>query len=124
MTKIYRTTDNNYVALVAHDRDLEDGDLMYWGLFEYSIGQEAYAWGEWDLHIFDIGAEESLDVSNLIGIDSEVVSELVKASRGEVECVDIMGSDYYERSESYLDILEDDVLLEAIAAEYAEKEED
>ena len=125
MTKIYRTTDNNYVALVAHNHDLRGAKgSCYFGAFEYSIGQEPYAWGEWDLHIFDIVAEESLDVSNLIGIDSEVVSELVKASRGEVECVDIMGSDYYERSESYLDILEDDVLLEAIAAEYAEKEED
>ena len=121
MTKIYRTTDNNYVALVAHDHDLwDDKGYDYFGAFEYSIGQDPDS-GNWALHIFDLVLEKSLDVDNLIGIDSEVVAELAWASRGEVEFEDIMGSDYYERSERYLDVLKDDVLMEAIAAEYAEK---
>ena len=124
MTKIYRTTDNNYVALVAHDHDLEDEESSYYGAFEYSIGQDVDS-GDWELFIFDLAAEESLDVNSLTGIDGEVVSELVKASRGEVEFEDmnLMGTDYYERVDRCLDVLEDEVLMKAIAAEYAEKVE-
>lgn len=121
MTKIYRTTDNNYVALVAHDHDLHDSEgYVYWGAFEYSISQDVDS-GKWTLHIFDLVEEESLDVDTLTGIDNGVVSELVKASRGEVEFVEIMESDYYDRSERYLEILGDEVLMKAVAAEYAER---
>lgn len=123
MTKIYRTTDNNYVALVAHDSDLwDDEGYVYWGAFEYSIGQGVDS-GEWELFIFDLGAKEILGVNSLIGIDSEVVSELVKASRGEVEYEEIIHSDYYNRSERFVRILEDDELMKAVAAAYAEKVE-
>lgn len=123
MTKIYRTTDNNYVALVAHDYDLwDDEGYVYWGAFEYSIGQDVDS-GEWELFIFDLGAKEILDVNSLSGIDSAVVSELVEASRGKVEYEEIRHSDYYDRSERFVRILEDDVLMKAIAAEYAEKVE-
>ena len=122
MTKIYRTTDNNYVALVAHDHDLRDDDgTCYFGAFEYSISQDVDS-GEWDLHIFDLAEEESLDVDTLTGIDNGVVSELVKASRGEVEFEEIMESDYYDRSERYLEILGDEVLMMAVAAEHAERD--
>lgn len=122
MTKIYRTTDNNYVALVAHDPDLRDAEgYVYWGAFEYSIAQDVDS-GEWDLYIFDLVEEESLDVDTLYGIDNGVVSELVKASRGEVEFEEIMESDYYERSERYLEILGDEVLMKAVATEYAERD--
>lgn len=125
MTKIYRTTDNNYVALVAHDYDLwNDEGYVYWGAFEYSIGQDVDS-GEWELFIFDLAAEESLAVDSLTGIDSEVVSELVRASRGEVEFEDmnLMGTDYYARYDRIVKTLEDEVLMKAIAAEYAEKVE-
>lgn len=124
MTKIYRTTDNNYVALVAHDHDLEDEESSYYGAFEYSIGQDGRS-GDWELFIFDLAAEESLAVDSLTGIDNEVVSELVKASRGEVEYEDLnlMGTDYYARWDRIVKTLEDDVLMKAIAAEYAEKVE-
>ena len=121
MAKIYRTTDNNYVALVAHDNDLQDGDSYFFGAFEYSISQDVDS-GEWDLHIFDLAEEESLDVGTLYGIDNEVVSDLVMASRGEVEFEEIMESDYYDRSERYLEILGDEVLMKAVAAEYAERD--
>ena len=125
MTKIYRTTDNNYVALVAHDCDLwDDEGYYYFGAFEYSIGQDVDS-GDWELFIFDLAAEESLAVDSLTGIDNEVVSELVKASRGEVEYEDLnlMGTDYYARYDRIVKTLEDDVLMKAIAAEYAEKVE-
>lgn len=122
MTKIYRTTDNNYVALVAHDHDLrDDKGHCYFGAFEYSISQDVDS-GKWDLHIFDLAEEESLDVDTLYGIDNEVVSDLVMASRGEVEFEEIMESDYYDRSERYLEILGDEVLMKAVAAEYAERD--
>lgn len=122
MTKIYRTTDNNYVALVAHDHDLRDAEgYVYWGAFEYSISQDVDS-GEWDLHIFDLVEEESLDVDTLYGIDNEVVSDLVMASRGEVEFEEIMESDYYDRSERFVAVLADEVLMKAVAAEYAERD--
>ena len=122
MTKIYRTTDNNYVALVAHDNDLHDSEgYEYWGAFEYSIAQDVDS-GNWALHIFDLVSEESLDVYTLYGIDNAVVSSLVQASYGEVEFEQIMDSDYYERSERYLEILGDEVLMKAVAAEYAERD--
>lgn len=123
MTKIYRTTDNNYVALVSHNRSLWDNEgHYYFGAFEYSIGLDVDS-GEWELFIYDLNDKESLDVDNLIGIDSEVVSELVEASRGEVEVEDmnLTGTDYHARIGRYLDVLEDDVLMRAIAAEYEEK---
>ena len=122
MTKIYRTTDNNYVALVAHDNDLHDTeDYDYYGAFEYSIDQDVDS-GNWALHIFDLAAEESLDVYNLTGIDHAVLSSLVKASRGEVEFEEIMESDYYDRSERFVAVLADEVLMKAVAAEYAERD--
>lgn len=121
MTKIYRTTDNNYVALVAHDNDLQDSYSYFFGAFEYSISQDVDS-GEWDLHIFDLAEEESLDVDTLYGIDNGVVSELVKASRGEVEFEEIMESDYYDRSERFVAVLADAVLMKAVAAEYAERD--
>lgn len=122
MTKIYRTTDNNYVALVAHNHDLHDSEgYEYWGAFEYSIGQDV-ASGEWELFIFDLAAEESLDVDNLSGIDIAVVSSLVKASRDKTAYEQIGHSDYYERSERFLEILGDAVLMKAVAAEYAERD--
>ena len=124
MTKIYRTTDNNYVALVAPDHDLQDSYSYFFGAFEYSISRDVDS-GKWDLHIFDLVEEESLDVDTLYGIDNGVVSELVKASRGEVESEDLnlMGTDYYARWDRIVKTLEDDVLMKAIAAEYAEKVE-
>lgn len=125
--KIYRTIDNNYVTIVAHDLDLEDADddagYEYFGAFEYSIAQNEDT-GEWILSIFDLGAEEILDVDSLLGVDGEAVSELVKASRGEAEFEEITGSDYYERIARFRRVLEDEVLMRAIAAEYAEKVED
>ncbi len=122
MTKIYRTTDNNYVALVAHDNDLHDSEgYEYWGAFEYSIAQDVDS-GNWALHIFDLAEEESLDVDNLSGIDIAVVSSLVKASRDQTVYEQIGHSDYYERSERYLEILGDEVLMKAVAAEYAERD--
>lgn len=118
MTKIYRTTDNNYVALVVHDHDLQDEEgYDYFGAFEYSIGQDVDS-GEWELYIFDLAEGKSLDVDNLFGVDNEVVSDLVKASRGEIEYEEILGSDYYERIGRFEDILADDVLMKAVAAEY------
>lgn len=120
MTKIYRTTDNNYVALVAHDNDLQDSDSYFFGAFEYSIARDVDS-GGWGLHIFDLAEEESLDVDNLTGIDNEVVSELVKASRDKTAYEQIGHSDYYERSERFLEILGDAVLMKAVAAEYAER---
>lgn len=121
MTKIYRTTDNNYVALVAHDNDLQDSDSYFFGAFEYSIARDVDS-GGWGLHIFDLAEEESLDVDNLTGIDNEVVSELVKASRDKTAYEQIGHSDYYERSERFLEILGDAVLMKAVAAEYAERD--
>lgn len=118
--KIYRTTDNNYVTIVAHDLDLEDADddgYEYFGAFEYSIGQNEDT-GEWILSIFDLGAEEILDVDRLRGVDGEAVSELVKASRGEAEFEEIQDSVFYERIARFRRVLEDEVLLKAIAAEY------
>lgn len=122
MTKIYRTTDNNYMALVAHDNDLHDTeDYDYYGAFEYSIDQDVDS-GNWALHIFDLAAEESLDVYTLYGINNEVVADLVMASRGKAEFEEVMESDYYERSERFVKILDDEVLMKAIAAEYAERD--
>lgn len=117
MTKIYRTTDNNYVTIVAHDTDLTDGDSVYSGAFEYSIAQDVVS-GEWELFIFDLADEESLPVDDLRGINSAAVSELVNASRGDAEYEEISHSDYYDRSARFVEILEDDVLMEAVVAEY------
>lgn len=120
--KIYRTTDNNYVTLVAHDSDLlVDENYEHFGAFEYSISQNEDT-GEWLLNIFDLAAEESLDVDNLSGIDRSVVSALIKASRGEVEFEEIMESDYYDRIGRFKAVVEDEVLARAVVAEYAERD--
>lgn len=123
MTKIYRTIDNNYVTLVAHDRDLSDEGYEYFGAFEYSISQSEDT-GEWLLHIFDLAASDSLDVDSLTGIDGEAVSALMKAAQGEEEFEEIKDSDYYDRIARFRRVLEDDVLMKAIAAEYAERGKD
>lgn len=120
MTKIYRTTDNNYVAIVAHDHDLLDEEgYEYFGAFEYSIGLNVGS-GEWELYIYDLAEEEPIEVDNLFGINGRAVAELVNASRGEVEFEDmnLMGTDYYGRIDRLREVLSDDVLMEAIAAEY------
>lgn len=120
MTKIYRTTDNNYVTLVAHDHDLQDEMFEHYGAFEYSIRMDEST-GQWILSIFDLASEELLDVDSLSGINGKAVAVLVNAARGLGEYEDIMGSDYYERCDLFVKILEDDVLFTAVAAEYAEK---
>ena len=120
--KIYRTTDNDYVTLVAHHTDLlVDEDFEYFGAFEYAISQSEDT-GEWLLSIFDLAADEILDVDNLSGIDKSVVSALIKASRGEEEYEEIVDSDYYDRIGHFRAVLEDEVLARAIAAEYAERD--
>lgn len=120
MTKIYRTIDNNFVALVAHDSDLSGEGYEYFGAFEYSIAQDVDS-GEWELFIFDLAASESLDVDSLTGIDLNALSALMKASQGMAEFEEIKDSDYYERLARFRRVLEDDVLMKAISAEYAEK---
>lgn len=120
--KIYRTTDNNYVTLVAHDSDLlVDEDYEHFGAFEYSISQSEDT-GEWLLDIFDLTAEEILDVDSLSGIDKSAVSALIKASRGEAEFEEIMDSDYYDRLGHFKAVVEDEVLARAVVAEYAERD--
>lgn len=120
--KIYRTTDNNYVALVAHDHDLHSAEgYEYWGAFEYSIAQDVDS-GEWALYIFDLASEEVLDVDNLIGIDLNALSDLMKASQGMVQFEEIVDSDYYDRIGRFMAVLEDEVLMEAIYVEYAERD--
>lgn len=119
--KIYRTIDNNYVTLVAHDRDLSDEDYEYFSAFEYSISQSEDT-GEWLLDIFDLAAEEILDVDNLSGIDKSAVSALIKASRGEAEFEEIVDSDYYDRIGRFRAVVEDEVLARAVVAEYAERD--
>lgn len=121
--KIYRTTDNNYVALVAHARDLSDEGYRYFGAFEYSISQSEDT-GEWTLDIFDLAESEILDVDNLSGINRDAVSALIDASRGEAEFEEIKDSDYYDRIERFRRVLEDEVLTKAIAAEYKYAEGD
>lgn len=120
--KIYRTTDNDYVTLVAHDSDLlVDEEFEHFGAFEYSISQSEDT-GEWLLHIFDLVEPEILDVDNLSGIDKSAVSALMKASQGEVEFEEIVDSDYYDRIGHFKAVLEDEVLAKAVAAEYAERD--
>lgn len=123
MTKIYRTIDNNYVAIVAHDKELTDGNSVYFGAFEYSIAQDVVS-GEWELFIFDLADEVSLPVDDLRGINIAAVANLVLASRGVAEYEEISHSDYYERSARFVEILEDDVLMEAVVAEYEGRIED
>lgn len=122
MTKVYRAMNNEYVTLVSHYHDLSDGEYGYYGVFEYSISRDVDS-GEWDLHIFDVGDSEIVDTEDIRGLNLVAVSNLVKASRGEIEYEDIVKSDYYERLERFEAVLRDDVLLMGLAAEYAEREE-
>lgn len=122
--RIYRTTDNDYVTLVAHDSALlGDENFEYFGAFEYSISQDEDT-GEWLLNIFDLAEWEGLDVDILSGIDKSAVSTLVKASRGEAEFEEIKDSDYYDRIKRFTAVLEDEVLTKAIVAEYRYAERD
>ena len=121
MTKIYRTIDNDYVALVAHCRDLSDDRGMYSGLFEYSIRQDVDS-GKWDLDIFDLGEGGSLDIGHLSGVSWEDVLRLFEASIGALPYEDITDGDYYTRIERFNEIVSDGVLMKAIAAEYTERD--
>ena len=124
MTKIYRTSDNNYVALVSHTNDLEnvEEDKTYYGVFEYSVAQNPDT-GEWSLGIFDLAEEEILEVSDLEGVNSDVVHDLLSAVMGVKDYEDIVGSDYYDRGAAYDMVLDDPVLYAGVGAYYLETEE-
>lgn len=122
MNKIYRTSNNEYVTLVAHRNDLQDAELTYYGLYEYSLRQDVDS-GEWDLNIFDLGKEERLDSGTLSGISWEDVHLLLDAAFGRVPYANTADTDgYYERIDRFAEVLEDEVLMKAIAAEYAERD--
>lgn len=114
MAKVYYSeVGQTYSVLVAHDRDLEDEESEYFGLFEYTYMLEDDGW---EFAIYDIFEGEFLDLDEIEGEDTEAISELILAMLGFKDYVEIGGSDYYDRLSAYGTVMNDPVLREAVYA--------